>query len=65
MSVRQDLVKLDTHLEIIKLGHDRMVSVMYRRQRALGRESWEIALDPELQFHLDAVDAITATLEEA
>jgi hypothetical protein len=43
--------------------HDRMVSVMYRAQRAQGREPFEIAEDPELQYHLDAVDAITATLE--
>jgi hypothetical protein len=52
---------------IHKLGqakghHDRMVSVMYRAQRAQGREPFEIAEDPELQYHLDAVDAITEKL---
>jgi hypothetical protein len=54
-----------TLLERLHGQHDRMVSVLYRRQRALGREPFEIAEDPELQYQLDAVDAITATLEQA
>ena len=51
-------------LQAARGQHDRMVSVMYRAQRAQGREPFEIAEDPELQHHLDAIDAITATLEE-
>ena len=61
VSIDSDTVRL---LERLKGTHDRAVHALYSRQRAMGREPFEIAEDPELQFNLDAVDAINAYLED-
>jgi hypothetical protein len=51
-------------LRDLRVEHDNAVRAIYRRQRALGREPYEIAEDCELQMHLDAVDAILAITED-
>jgi hypothetical protein len=51
-------------LRDLRVDHDLEVRRIYKRQRALGREPYEIAEDPELQFNLDAVDAILAITED-
>lgn len=52
-------------LRDLRVDHDQSVHTIYSRQRALGREPYEIAEDRELSYNLDAVDSILAITEDA
>jgi hypothetical protein len=50
-------------LGTLHLAHDRAISALYRAGKARGAEMLTIALDREVQYHLDASDAILELID--